>query len=59
MLSDTGDVEQFAFYELLFREQENLVLRRSSRTKTSTPTPNIFNQGLGNINQSYTGFGGY
>lgn len=42
MLSDTGDVEQFAFYEPLFREQEQLVWKRSQRINTSTRTNTIF-----------------
>lgn len=52
ILSDTGDVEQFEFYESLFREQEMLVWKRSQRQFTATRTPTIYNQGFG------TGFGG-
>jgi len=57
ILSDTGDVEQFNFYEPLFREQETLVWKRSQRQFTSTRTPTIFSQGprAGNSN----GPGGY
>ncbi len=58
LLSDTGDVEQFNFYEPLFREQELLVWKRSQRQWTSTRTPTIYSQGM---NQGVTGntmFGG-
>lgn len=52
ILSDTGDVEQFNFYEPLFIEQERLVWKRSQRQFTSTRTPSFFSQdnsqGLGN-----------
>lgn len=43
ILSDTGDIEQFQFYEPLFREQEILVWKRSQRQFTSTPAYNLFN----------------
>lgn len=46
ILSDTGDVEQFQFYEPLFREQEQLVWKRSQRQFTATRTPTIYSQGL-------------
>jgi hypothetical protein len=42
MLSDTGDIEQFQFYEPLFREQEMLVWKRSQRQFTSNRTATIF-----------------
>ncbi len=42
ILSDTGDVEQFAFYEPLFIEQERLVWKRSQRQFTSVRTGTIF-----------------
>jgi hypothetical protein len=45
ILSDTGDSEQFAFYEPLFREQELLVWKRSQRQFTSTRTPTIYSSG--------------
>lgn len=52
ILSDTGDVEQFQFYEPLFIEQERLVWKRSQRIFTATRTPSLFSennsQGLGN-----------
>lgn len=45
ILSDTGDIEQFQFYEPLFREQELLVWKRSQRQWTATRTPTIYSQG--------------
>ncbi|HEY1646084.1 MAG TPA: hypothetical protein VGF75_07035 [Candidatus Saccharimonadales bacterium] len=45
ILSDTGDTEQFNFYESLFREQEMLVWKRSQRQWTATRTPTIYSQG--------------
>ena len=45
ILSDTGDVEQFNFYEPLFIEQENLVWKRSQRQWTATRTETIYSQG--------------
>ena len=53
ILSDTGDIEQFQFYEGLFREQELLVWKRSQRQWTASRTPTIYSQG---INQGQTGF---
>ena len=44
ILSDTGDVEQFNFYEPLFIEQERLVWKRSQRIFTSTRTQTIFSE---------------
>ena len=57
LLSDTGDWEQFAQYEPLFKEQESLVHVRSQRQWTSTRTQTIYsNQGYqGNFNQSSLG----
>jgi hypothetical protein len=52
ILADTGDTEQFMFYEPLFREQEVLVWKRSQRQFTSTRTPTIFSGGFG---QAQTG----
>jgi len=45
ILSDTGDSEQFAFYEPLFKEQEMLVWKRSQRQFTSTRTYTLYSQG--------------
>lgn len=60
ILSDTGDVDQFQFYEPLFREQEILVWKRSQRQFTSTRTQTIYSQGmsqgaqgLGNLGVTY------
>jgi hypothetical protein len=53
ILSDTGDVEQFMFYEPLFREQEMLVWKRSQRQFTASRTQTIYSQGL---NQGQSGF---
>lgn len=53
ILSDTGDVEQFQFYEPLFREQEILVWKRSQRQWTSSRSETIYSQG---INQGQSGF---
>jgi hypothetical protein len=52
ILTDTGDIEQFQFYEPLFREQETLVWKRSQRQFTATRTPTIFSdlQGQSNFN---------
>ena len=57
ILADTGDVEQFQFYEPLFKEQEILVWKRSQRQWTSTRTDTIFsNSGFqSNYNQSSIG----
>ncbi len=53
ILSDTGDVEQFQFYEPLFIEQERLVWKRSQRQWTASRTQTIYSQG---INQGQSGF---
>lgn len=42
ILSDNADYDQFQFYEPLFKEQENLVLRRSDRQRAVERTPTIF-----------------
>lgn len=47
ILSDTGDVEQFMFYEPLFKEQELLVWKRSQRQWTNNRTDTIYSQGFG------------
>ena len=44
ILSDTGDIEQFQFYEPLFREQEMLVWKRSQRVWSATRTGTIFSE---------------
>lgn len=47
ILSDTGDQDQFMFYEPLFKEQEQLVWKRSQRQFTSTRTQSLYSTGLG------------
>lgn len=53
ILADTGDVEQFNFYEPLFKEQETLVWKRSQRQFTANRTGTVFSdlQGQTNFNQ--------
>jgi len=53
ILADTGDIEQFNFYEPLFIEQEILVWKRSQRQFTASRTGTIFSdlQGQTNFNQ--------
>lgn len=53
ILADTGDIEQFNFYEPLFIEQEILVWKRSQRQFTASRTATIFSdlQGQTNFNQ--------
>lgn len=59
ILSDTGDVDQFMFYEPLFKEQEILVWKRSQRQITANRTPTIYSQPMGNFsNLSSMGSGG-
>lgn len=58
ILTDTGDVEQFQFYEPLFREQEILVWKRSQRQFTSTRTQTIYSQGMQQGSSGYAGQGG-
>jgi hypothetical protein len=47
ILSDTGDVEQFMFYEPLFKEQEMLVWKRSQRQWSNNRTPTLYSMGWG------------
>lgn len=53
ILADTGDIEQFQFYEQIFREQEQLVWKRSQRQFTATRTPTIYSQGIWGGSGSY------
>ena len=58
ILADTGDVEQFQFYEPLFIEQEQLVWKRSQRLWTASRTESIYSQGFGQgagFNNNYGG----
>lgn len=57
ILSDTGDKDQFFFYEPLFKEQELLVWKRSQRQWTSTRTPTIYSQGDGRFGFNNIGMG--
>jgi len=57
MLSDTGDIEQFQFYEPLFREQELLVWKRSQRQWTNNRTETIYSQGCGMGQSGYNNWG--
>jgi hypothetical protein len=58
ILSDTGDIEQFNFYEPLFREQESLVWKRSQRQWTTTRTETIYSQGFGGQGGGFNNIGG-
>jgi len=58
ILSDTGDIEQFQFYEPLFREQEMLVWKRSQRQFTATRTQTIYSQGINMGQQGSNSLGG-
>lgn len=58
ILSDTGDIEQFQFYEPLFKEQELLIWKRSQRILTASRTESIYSQGFGQgagFNNNYGG----
>jgi hypothetical protein len=58
ILSDTGDVEQFQFYEPFFREQEMLVWKRSQRQWTATRTESLYSQGFGQGQTAFNSLGG-
>jgi len=58
ILSDTGDWDQYDRYEPLFREQEQLVWKRSQRQFTSTRTPTLYSQGMHNGYGGNYGYGG-
>jgi len=59
ILSDTGDWDQFDRYEPLFREQENLVWKRSQRQFTATRTQTIYSSGPPYSNRGFfAGYGG-
>jgi hypothetical protein len=59
ILSDTGDIEQFQFYEPLFKEQELLVWKRSQRQFTNDRTQTIYSQrNLGDGQFGYNSIGG-
>lgn len=48
ILSDYGDKEQLQFYEPFFREQENFVLRRTTRQNSVVRTSTIYTGQVGN-----------
>lgn len=54
-MSDVGDVEQIAFYEPLFREQEMLVWKRSQRQFTATRTQTIYQMPQSSGDNNYAG----
>lgn len=58
ILSDTGDIEQFQFYEPLFIEQERLVWKRSQRQWTATRTETLYSQGFAHGGTAFNNFGG-
>jgi hypothetical protein len=58
ILSDTGDIEQFQFYEPLFIEQEQLVWKRSQRQFTNNRTETIYSQGLNMGQSGFNSLGG-
>jgi len=57
ILSDTGDVEQFQFYEPFFREQEMLVWKRSQRQFTANRTETIYANSGFNVNYNQSSMG--
>lgn len=57
ILADTGDIEQFQFYEPLFKEQEMLVWKRSQRQFTASRVATIFSQTQGQTNYNNIGAG--
>lgn len=58
ILSDTGDLEQFQFYEPLFKEQEILVWKRSQRQWTANRTETLYSQGFGYGQSAFNNLGG-
>lgn len=58
ILADTGDIEQFQFYEPFFREQETLVWKRSQRQFTASRTETIYSQGINQGQSGYNNIGG-
>lgn len=58
ILSDTGDVEQFQFYEQFFKEQELLVWKRSQRQWTNNRSETIYSRGFGSGGAGINTFGG-
>lgn len=58
ILRDTGDIEQFNFYEAQFKEQETLVWKRSQRQFTATRTQTIYSIGPNHGQSGFNGAGG-
>jgi hypothetical protein len=58
ILSDTGDMDQFNFYEPFFIEQELLVWKRSQRQWTATRTQTMYSQGTNQGQIGSNGLGG-
>jgi hypothetical protein len=58
ILLDTGDIEQFQFYEPEFKRQQELVWKRSQRQFTSTRTETIYSQGMNYGQGGFNNFGG-
>lgn len=58
ILSDTGDIEQFNFYEPFFQEQEMLVWKRSQRQWTATRTETLYSKGSGFGQSAFNSLGG-
>jgi len=57
ILADTGDIEQFSFYEPLFKEQETLLWKRSQRQWTNDRTMTIYSTGYGQGQWGYNTLG--
>lgn len=58
IMADTGDVEQFQFYEQFFQEQKKLVQVRSERQWTKTRTQTLYSQGSNQWGMGSGGMGG-
>lgn len=58
ILSDTGDIEQFQFYEQFFKEQEMLVWKRSQRQWTNNRSETIYSSGWGHGGTGFNNFNG-
>ncbi len=56
--TDTQDKESLEFYEPFFREQEQLVWKRSQRQWTATRTQSLYSQGNDRGQLGFNGFGG-
>jgi len=54
ILSDNADMDQYRFYEQIFREKECQVLRRTERQNSNIRTPTIFSAQTNQNNMFYT-----